>query len=154
MRFPRHRPYHKNERLSTEVAFPTSFSATVDGRAGAGMLAFVDWNSTSAEPTNEGERFDRPRVAFLTLGCRVNQYDTDAMRSLLAPSCEAVEEQADVYILNGCSVTGLAEKKARQAVHRLRAEAPASVIVVVGCLGEALSRGMTTIEGEIGRAHV
>ena len=90
----------------------------------------------------------RPRVALITFGCRVNQYDTDAMRFLLESSCELVEEgEVDVYIVNGCSVTSLAEKKARQALHRLRASSPEALILITGCLGEAMSRGMTRIEG-------
>ncbi len=89
----------------------------------------------------------KPRVAFLTFGCRVNQYDTQAMRNALGDDYEFVESAADVVVLNGCSVTGLAEKKARQALHRLRASAPRACIVLTGCLGEAVTRGMTPLSG-------
>lgn len=85
----------------------------------------------------------RPRVAMLTFGCRVNQYETEAMSMLLRPTCDLVDEGADVYILNGCSVTALAEKKARQAARRLRSRSPEAIILVTGCLADSVARGMT-----------
>jgi threonylcarbamoyladenosine tRNA methylthiotransferase MtaB len=88
----------------------------------------------------------KPRVAILTFGCRVNQYETESMRRHLAETCELVDEAADVYILNGCSVTGLAEKKARQAAHRLRASSPNAIVLVTGCLAESVARGMSTFD--------
>jgi threonylcarbamoyladenosine tRNA methylthiotransferase MtaB len=88
----------------------------------------------------------KPRVSFLTFGCRVNQYETDMMGALLAADCVLVDDGADIYILNGCSVTGLAEKKARQAVHRIRAASPHAVILLTGCLADAVARGMTPFE--------
>jgi threonylcarbamoyladenosine tRNA methylthiotransferase MtaB len=86
----------------------------------------------------------RPRVSILTFGCRVNQYESEAMSALLARTCELTDRAADVYVLNGCSVTGLAEKKARQAVRRIRAAQPHAVVIVTGCLGESVVRGMST----------
>lgn len=58
-------------------------------------------------------------VAFTTLGCRVNQYDTDAMKGLfLQNNYEAVDfdEKADIYVINTCSVTNMGEKKSRQLI--------------------------------------
>ena len=97
-------------------------------------------------PGNGAAGVTRPRVAILTFGCRVNQYETELMRTHLAETCELVDHAADVYILNGCSVTGLAEKKARQAVHRLRASSPNAVVLVTGCLAESVARGMSTFD--------
>jgi threonylcarbamoyladenosine tRNA methylthiotransferase MtaB len=88
----------------------------------------------------------RTRIAFLTFGCRVNQYETDSMRALLEPSYEMVEDDADIYILNGCSVTGLAEKKARQALHRIRRSTPGALIIVTGCLADAVACGLSSLE--------
>ncbi len=88
----------------------------------------------------------KPRVAFVTFGCRVNQYETDAMRAALEPSCDVVEQDADVYILNGCSVTALAEKKARQTLHRLRKTSPEAIVVLTGCLADAVIRGLSPFE--------
>ncbi len=88
----------------------------------------------------------KPRVSFLTFGCRVNQYETDMMRALLAADCVLVDGRADIYVLNGCSVTGLAEKKARQAVHRIRVASPRAVVLLTGCLADAVARGMVPFE--------
>jgi threonylcarbamoyladenosine tRNA methylthiotransferase MtaB len=98
--------------------------------------------------TSQGRsaRMARPRVSLLTFGCRVNQYETDMMRALLANDCVLVDDRADIYVLNGCSVTGLAEKKARQAVHRIRVASPRAVVLLTGCLADAVARGMTPFE--------
>ncbi len=84
------------------------------------------------------------RVAFVTFGCRVNQYETDVMMRRLAPSFDLVDRDADLYILNGCTVTGLAEKKARQAVRRIRRTNPSSKIILVGCLADAVKAKLST----------
>lgn len=76
------------------------------------------------------------RIATLTLGCKVNQYETDGMRELLeATGCELVEfqETADIYIVNTCSVTNIAERKSRQMLHRAKKQNPQSIVVAVGC---------------------
>jgi len=83
------------------------------------------------------------RIGFRTFGCRLNQYETDMMRGLLEPTFEITESAADVYLLNACTVTGLAERKARQAARRLRREHPACRIVLIGCLADAVSQGTT-----------
>ena len=62
-------------------------------------------------------------VAFTTLGCRVNQYDTDAMKGLfLQNNYEAVDfdEKADIYVINTCSVTNMGEKKSRQLIRKAK----------------------------------
>lgn len=84
-------------------------------------------------------RPDRKRVAFLTLGCKVNQYDSDAMRSLfLRRGYVAAEagEEADVYVVNTCSVTSVGDKKSRQAIRRLRRAHPEAVIAAAGCYAQ------------------
>lgn len=80
------------------------------------------------------------RAAFLTLGCKVNQYETDAMRELLEAADYAIvdfKEQADVYIINTCSVTNMADRKSRQMIHRARKKNPDAVIVAAGCYVQA-----------------
>ncbi len=80
------------------------------------------------------------RAAFLTLGCKVNQYETDAMRELLEAAGYAIvefKEQADVYIINTCSVTNMADRKSRQMIHRARKKNPDAVIVAAGCYVQA-----------------
>ena len=80
-----------------------------------------------------------PTYALFTLGCRVNQYESDAIGELLrgegfshAPRGEA----ADVYVINTCAVTAESERKSRQLIRRARAANPASVVVVTGCSAE------------------
>lgn len=80
------------------------------------------------------------KVAFLTLGCKVNQYETDAMRELLeADGYEIVDfkESADVYIINTCSVTNMADRKSRQMIHRAKKMNPNAIIAAAGCYVQA-----------------
>lgn len=78
----------------------------------------------------------KKRAAFLTLGCKVNQYETDAMVELLENvgyEVVSFQEDADFYIINTCSVTNMAERKSRQMIHRAKKKHPKSTIVAVGC---------------------
>ncbi len=78
-------------------------------------------------------------VAFHTLGCKVNQYDTQAMlEKFRAAGYEMVpfESAADVYVINTCTVTGTGDKKSLQLTRRLRREHPESAIVLAGCLAQ------------------
>lgn len=80
------------------------------------------------------------KIAVLTLGCKVNQYETDGMREELERvGCEFVnfEEGADVYLINTCSVTNMAERKSRQMLHRARKMNPQAIIVAIGCYVQA-----------------
>ena len=79
------------------------------------------------------------RVATLTLGCKVNQYETEGMRELLeAAGCQfvAFEEEADIYLVNTCSVTNIAERKSRQMLHKAKKENSKATVVAVGCYVE------------------
>jgi len=87
------------------------------------------------------------RVSIVTFGCRANQYESAMMERLLDPADEAGTGDADVYVLNACTVTSLAERKARQASRRLRREHPESTIVVIGCLADAVGKGLTRFDG-------
>ncbi len=87
-----------------------------------------------------------PRIGFVTFGCRVNQYETQMMRAKLAEDYCLSDDDADLYIVNACTVTALAERKARQAIHRLRREHPQAKIVLVGCLAEAVEQGLTAVD--------
>lgn len=78
-------------------------------------------------------------VAFHTLGCKVNQYDTQAMlEKFRAAGYEVVpfEAAADVYVINTCTVTGTGDKKSMQLARRLRREHPESEIILAGCLAQ------------------
>ena len=78
-------------------------------------------------------------VSFITLGCKVNQYDSDAMRTLFIKNGYKVAESdtpADVYVVNTCSVTSIGDRKSRQMVRRIRRENPSAVIAVAGCYAQ------------------
>ena len=79
-------------------------------------------------------------VAFCTLGCKVNQYETDAMRgSFEAEGYEVKEfsQEASVYVINTCTVTNMADRKSRQMMHRAKKNNPDGIIVAVGCYVQA-----------------
>lgn len=91
-----------------------------------------------------------PTIAFATLGCRVNQYDTDSMRGLfLAQGFKDVpyDETADVYIINTCSVTQMGEKKSRQLIRRAKKHNPNAVVVVTGCYAQLDSELLAAMDG-------
>lgn len=76
------------------------------------------------------------RIGTLTLGCKVNQYETDSMRELLEQAGAELtefEDEADVYLVNTCSVTNMAERKSRQMLHRARKKNADALVVAVGC---------------------
>jgi len=85
---------------------------------------------------------NRPRVSILTFGCRANQYESDAMDCALGKDCDVVSGPADVIVLNGCTVTRLADRKARQAARRARRESPGAPIILIGCLADAVQNGL------------
>lgn len=79
------------------------------------------------------------KVYFLTLGCRVNQYETDAARRLFLDNGHEnadTPEEADVCIVNTCSVTGEADRKSSQMLRRMAKNNPNAVIVAMGCASE------------------
>lgn len=83
------------------------------------------------------------KIAVLTLGCKVNQYETDGMRERLEVfGCEFVEfsEEADIYLVNTCSVTNMAERKSRQMLHRAKKQNPEALVAAVGCYVQSAPR--------------
>ena len=79
-------------------------------------------------------------VAFLTLGCKVNTYETNAMKLLFKEAGYTVvdfSEKADIYIVNTCSVTNMADRKSRQMLHKAKKQNPDAVIVAAGCYVQA-----------------
>ncbi len=103
------------------------------------------------------------RVAIHTLGCRVNQYDSEAMLALFRRAGHRVVgcgEEADVYVVNTCTVTGESNRKCRQLIRRLRREHPAAVLVVAGCYAQTAPGevaglpGVDVVVGTADRASV
>lgn len=76
------------------------------------------------------------RIAFYTLGCKVNQYETQALEQIVTARGHLLvpfEGEADAYIINTCTVTAVSDKKSRQVIRRARKRAPDAVIAVCGC---------------------
>ena len=76
------------------------------------------------------------RAAFYTLGCKVNQYETQILiQQFAAYGYDIVDssDAADVYIINSCTVTASGDKKTRQMIHRLKRQNPGAVIAMTGC---------------------
>ena len=79
------------------------------------------------------------KVAFHTLGCKVNQYETEAIKeAFVSRGAEIVEEDevADVYVVNTCTVTNMADRKSRQYIRRMKSVAPGAIMVVTGCYAQ------------------
>ena len=79
------------------------------------------------------------KAAFHNLGCKVNSYELDIMRQiLLEEGYEEVpfHEQADVYVINTCTVTNIADRKSRQMLHRAKKQNREAVVIAAGCYVE------------------
>ena len=79
------------------------------------------------------------KVAIYTLGCKVNQYETQAMeQTLRARGHEVVpfSQEADAYVVNTCSVTAVSDQKSRQVIHRVKKQHPDAVVAVCGCYSQ------------------
>ena len=89
------------------------------------------------------------KVAFHTLGCKVNQYETEAMKEQFrAAGCTVVgeEDTADVYVINTCTVTNLADRKSRQYIRRMKKKCPEAVIAVTGCYAQVKPEEVSALE--------
>lgn len=80
------------------------------------------------------------KVAFYTLGCRVNSYDTQAMKELFIKNgyeiCSNKEDSADVYVINTCAVTNESERKSKQIVRRLKKQNENAITILTGCMAQ------------------
>ncbi|MCQ2517155.1 MAG: tRNA (N(6)-L-threonylcarbamoyladenosine(37)-C(2))-methylthiotransferase MtaB [Lachnospiraceae bacterium] len=79
-------------------------------------------------------------IAFHNLGCKVNSYEADVMQQMLQNSNYEIvqfEQKADIYVINTCSVTNIADRKSRQMIHRASKANPDAVVVAVGCYVQA-----------------
>lgn len=89
-------------------------------------------------------------VAFLTLGCKVNQIETQSMSELFRRAGYEIRqfgEDADIYVVNTCSVTAVGEKKSRQQIRRAHRMNPEAVIAVTGCYAQLAPEDIASIEG-------
>ena len=89
------------------------------------------------------------RVAFHTLGCKVNHYETEAIREAFEArgACSVGEEDpADVYVINTCTVTNIADRKSRQYIRRVKRISPDALIVVTGCYAQVEPEEVAAME--------
>lgn len=80
------------------------------------------------------------KIAFLTLGCKVNAYETERMKSHFTDAgyhIVAFTEQADIYLVNTCTVTNIADRKSRKMLHRAKKSNPDAVVVAAGCYADS-----------------
>jgi len=90
------------------------------------------------------------KVALTTLGCKVNHYETEAMRELFVQDgWEIVEfsELADVYVINTCTVTQTSDTKSRQMIARAHRMNPSALVVAVGCYAQTAPEAVASLEG-------
>lgn len=93
-----------------------------------------------------------PTISCHTLGCKVNQYDTQAMLELFQQAGYTYvpwQDDADIYLLNTCTVTGTGDRKSEQAARRVRREHPGSLLIVCGCLAQRESERMLEIGANV-----
>lgn len=89
------------------------------------------------------------KVAFITLGCKVNQYETNAMaQEFIRNNYTVVEhnEVADIYIVNTCTVTNMSDRKSRQMLRKVKEENPHAIIIACGCYAQVAKSELEKIE--------
>ncbi|MGL5056711.1 MAG: tRNA (N(6)-L-threonylcarbamoyladenosine(37)-C(2))-methylthiotransferase MtaB, partial [Fusobacteriaceae bacterium] len=89
------------------------------------------------------------KVAFYTLGCKVNQYETESIRNQLINlgyQDTEFEEYADIYIINSCTVTSIADKKTRNMMRRAKKINPKCLVILTGCYAQTNSKELMEIE--------
>lgn len=90
------------------------------------------------------------KIAFHTLGCKVNQYETQALKENFSRRGYEIvreDEYADVYVINTCTVTGLSDRKSRQFIRRVKKINPDSITAVIGCYAQVSPDEAKNIEG-------
>ena len=85
---------------------------------------------------------------IITLGCKVNQYESEAIEEIFeARGFERKEENADIYVINTCTVTNMSDRKSRQMISRARSDNPDAIIAVMGCYSQVKPEEVAKIEG-------
>jgi len=89
-------------------------------------------------------------VAFHTLGCKVNQYETEAMEEMFEKNGYSIvgeDDYSDIYVINTCTVTNLSDRKSRQFIRKSKKNNPGAIVAVVGCYSQVSPEEVETIEG-------
>ena len=90
------------------------------------------------------------KVALHNLGCKVNSYEIDVMQQMLQKNNYQIvdfEQKADIYIVNTCSVTSIADRKSRQMLHKAKKNNPDAIVVAVGCYVQTGTEAILKDEG-------
>ncbi len=89
------------------------------------------------------------KVAFYTLGCKVNQYETNGMIQIFTNAGYKIvpfEEEANIYIINTCTVTNMSDRKSRQILRQAKKNNPNSIVVAIGCYAQIAKKEIEKIE--------
>lgn len=89
------------------------------------------------------------KAAFYTLGCKVNQAESEYMAEILQKAGFEIvgnNEEADYYIINSCTVTATADQKTRQSVRKFKRKHPESVVILTGCMPQAFPEDAEKLE--------
>ena len=88
-------------------------------------------------------------IAFITLGCKVNQYESNAMaQKFIENGYELIEDEnrsADIYIINTCTVTNMSDRKSRQMLRRVKEKNKNAIVVAVGCYAQVAKEDLEKI---------
>ena len=90
------------------------------------------------------------KIASYALGCKVNQYESEAIAELFAErgyEVVSVEEKADIYVINTCTVTNFGDKKSRQLIRKVKRQNPDAIVAVVGCYAQTAPAELEAVEG-------
>src|SRR5512143_3044210 len=90
------------------------------------------------------------RIAFTTLGCKINQYETDLLRQDLSARGNTIvpfDAEADIYVINTCSVTAKSDMQCRQTIRSVVRRRPGAKVVVTGCYAETRPDEIRNIPG-------
>ena len=89
-------------------------------------------------------------VASFALGCKVNQVESEAIAEAFAEKgykIVGIDEKADIYVINTCTVTNFGDKKSRQLIRRVKRQNPDSIVVVAGCYAQTAAEEIKKIDG-------
>ena len=90
------------------------------------------------------------KVKFITLGCKTNYYESQAMSELFRQKGYLIadkNEKADIYVINTCTVTGTGAQKSRQHIRKAKKENPSSIVAVAGCYAQTEPEAAAALEG-------
>ena len=90
------------------------------------------------------------KAASFALGCKVNQYESEAIAELFAEKgyeIVGIDEEADVYVINTCTVTNFGDKKSRQLIRKVKRQNENAIVAVVGCYAQTAPRELVKVEG-------